>query len=473
MSTLKLAEILENDEAKTTEKMIDMYLGDQEECMIEALNDPHKGRKDWKSRGIVPRTRNIMKMIIEKSGLLFADKAPELMVFDSKSAVEQNEGATYQLKTQLEGVNWIEFFTNFDGIVRLLKSALVLVQYDAEDKNLVLDILTQKNCYIVSKNNRIDTLIYKVSEDEDVEQFRVFTKELIQDIQVNEKTGEESIIQVIPNPFGIIPVAAFHDTNTPIFDFWNVIPNDLLQINELYNFHLTDSEYAASWAKLQTLFTNCKIITSDDMQLEAITPYGSPLPRMAPTVGALIGGPSKVIQIDTMGVDSPFIEYKGPKVDLAPIDDMVNKWVSDFAQDWSVRVKTGGSSNADSGFKLIVEEMDNLELRKKRAKMFEAGFNRLFQVIKKVSNVYNAATYPEDSVLFVKFAEPSLPVDQKVNEEVWSRRIAEGRASRKMYFQEVHGMSEEEAILAIQAIDQEKPSVAGPRTLQITKTTGA
>ena len=471
---LNIAELFENKEAELTEKIIDMYLGDQEEYVIKLLSDPQKGRKDWQTRGIIPRHRNIMKMIVDKSGLLFNDKAPDLSVYNQKTDTSADEGQTATLRQQLEQVDWIEFFTNFDSIVRLVKSAMVLVQYDSEDRQLVLDVLTQHNSYVVTKGNKIDTLIYKVAErEEEIYEFRVFTKKLIQDILVNEETGEETIIQTIPNPFGIIPVAVFHDTNTPIFDFWNVIPTDLVQVNDLYNLHLTDSEYAASWSKLKTLFTNCKIQTAEDMVMEAVVPYGSELPRYAPTQGALIGGPSKVIQIDTMGVDSPFVEYKGPEVNLEPIDTMVNKWVADFAGDWCVNVKLAGQGTADSGFKLIVEEMDNLELRKKRARMFEAGLNRLFQTIKKVINTYSPGTYSEESVLFAKFAAPNLPVDVKLQEEVWSRRISEGRATREMYFMEVHGLTAEEAKAKVEEIDQTRPALTAPRTLQITRTTGA
>lgn len=469
--SLNIAELFENKNAELSEAMLDMYQGKQQEHLEKILSDPNKGRKDWQSRGIIPRHRNIMKMIVDKSGLLFSDKAPELAVYNNKSDSEKDEGQTATLKEMLDEVDWVEFFTNFDSVTRMLKTALVLVQYDAVEQKLVLDILTQHNCYVVVKGTKIDTLIYKVGETNEIEEFRVFTQNTIQDINVNEETGEETIVQVIPNPFGIIPVTAFHDTNIPMFDFWNVIPTDLLQINDLYNLHLTDSEYAASWSKLKTLFTNCKIVTAEDMQMESVVPYGSVLPRMAPSQGALIGGPSKVIQIDTMGVDSPFIEYKGPEVNLEPIDLMVNKWVSDYAADWCVNVKMAGSGIADSGFKLIVEEMDNLELRRKRARMFEAGFSRLFQVIKAVVNVYKP-TFSETSVLFAKFAAPNLPFDVKQAEEVWSRKIAEGRASRLDYFIENYGMTKAEAQAKIDEIDSVRAAVMTAKSIQVTKTVG-
>ena len=50
-----------------------------------------------------------------------------------------------------------------------------------------------------------------------------------------------------------------------------------------------------------------------------------------------------------------------------------------------------------------------------------------------------------------KTAEPKEA--EKSNEEVWSIRIKEGRASRIDYFIEVKGMSKEEAIAKVAEID--------------------
>lgn len=459
MST-NITDLICCDEAECAEKILDYYDGEQEEWLVKILNDPTKGRKDWKGRGIIPRTRNIMKMIIDKSGLLFNDKAPKLDVYTSAGEVDEN--ASIILQQELENVDWVEFFTNFDSVVRMLKTALVLVQYDIESQSLVLDILHRQNCAVVlnPNNKQINTLVYKVNDDGF---YRVFTKDLIQDVFVSEDTGEETILSSEPNTFGIVPVAVFHDTNTPRCDFWNEIPMDLLQINDIYNLHITDSEYAASWSKLKTLFTNCRILGAEDIQQEAIQMYGQALPRMAPSGSGLVGGPSQVIQIDTMGVDSPFVEYKGPEVNLEPIDLMIQRWVGDYAADWSVNVQANTSGGIDSGFKLMVEEMPNMELRKKRARMFEAGFKRLFKVIKTVINTARPGTFADDLELFVSFSAPDLVIDEKANEEVWSRKISEGRASRVDYFMEVKGMTKDEAQAKVNEIDAER--LASPAML--------
>lgn len=466
MKSPNISDLIDLKEAELAAKILDYYDGAQEKHMIRLLNDPNKGRKDWQSRGIIPRTRNITKMVVDKSGLLFNDKAPKLDVYVGESA---DEVQSAKLQAELEKVDWVEFFTNFDSVVRMLKTACVLVQYDEEDGQLVFDILTKQNSAVVlSSNKKIDTLIYRTSgsDDDKVQEFRVFTKLLIQDIAVDEH-GHESILMTMPNPYGIIPLAVFHDTNTPRVDFWNKTPNDLIQINDMYNLHITDSEYAASWAKLKTLFTNARIVTgNDDAQYEAVSVYGEALPKFVPTAGSVIGGPSRVIQIDTMGVDTPFVEYKGPEVDLEPIDNMVNKWVADFAADWAVNVKDANGGAADSGFKLIVEEMPNLELRKKRARMFEAGFKRLFAVIKKVMNFNIPGYFDEEAELFAQFSAPSLPVDQMAEEQVWSRRIAEGRASIVDYLMVTKGLTREEAITKMTEIQNDMSSKAATVNVQ-------
>ena len=207
MKSPNIRDLIDAEEAELTDKILDFYDGDQEEHMIKLLNCPNKGRKEWQAKGIIPRTRNILKMIVVKSGLLFNDKAPKLDVY-SNSVVDEIQSA--KLQAELEKVDWVEFFTNFDSVVRMLKTACVLVQYDAEYGQLTLDILTQQNCGVVlAPNKQIDTLVYCTSgemEEGESCELRVFTKDLIQDIAVDDQ-GRESIIQSIPNPFGIIPIA--------------------------------------------------------------------------------------------------------------------------------------------------------------------------------------------------------------------------------------------------------------------------
>lgn len=469
----KFIDLLDTKCAKRSKILLDYYDGKQKDHFEKLLDTPNSGRKDWRKNGLIPRTRNITKMIVDKSGLLFNDRAPLIQVYDSKNAESPNEVQSKVLLELLEQANWIEFFTNFDSVLRLLKTSLVLVQYDQEKSKLVFDILTRDNCaVIIDQRKELNTLVYITGCDEDGNtMLRIITSELIQDLKVD-KHGSESIISTIPNPFGIIPVAVFHDTNTPRTGFWNYIPEDLQQLNEMYNFHITDSEYAASWSKLQTLFTNAPINADIASQnIETVQNWGEQLPRQASSGSSNVKiGPSSVVFMDTSGVDSPFAEFKGPQVDLQPINDMFNKWVSDFAGDWSVNVQFGGNGAADSGFKLIVEELPNLELRKKRGKMMSEGLNRLFQVIKIVLSTYGFNFFSTDSIAYTEFLPPVLPVDEAQQEDIWSKKIAEGRATRIDYFM-AHGMSRIEAEQKVAEIDAIR-DISLPRTISVTKSVG-
>ena len=455
MKQPNIGDMIDLKKAELTDKILDFYDGEQIEHMEKLLSDPAKGRKDWRKRGLIPRSRNIMKMIVDKSGLLFNDKAPKLDVYVNGN-VDEIQSA--KLQEMFEQIDWVEFFTNFDSTVRMLKTVCILVQFDNESDQLVLEVLTQQNCAVVQDRltKKVNTLIYNVyGEDDDEDRlFRVFTQELIQDILVKEN-GDQETISIVPNPFGIVPLVAFHDTNVPRCDFWNEIPTDLLQINELYNLHVIDSEYSMSWNKFQTLITNAEIVGNTTGGSAEFVNTGGKLPELVYNNGNVVVGPSDTMVLKGMPGETVFAEFKGPNVDLLPIDTMVNKWVADFAADWAVNVKDANGGVADSGFKLVVEEMPNLELRKKRQRMFEAGFKRLFKVIKAVVNSYRPGSFAEESELFAQFAAPSLPIDEQQDEILWSRRISEGRASRVDYFMAKFGLSRDEAIAKITEIDQD------------------
>lgn len=442
----KFTDLFDEDDKELAYRFLEYYDGEQKEYVEKELK---RIRFHTFSSGMMAaRFRNLVKMIVDKSGMLFNARPPKLEVY-AGDTVSETESA--RIQELLESADWVEFFTNLDPVVRMLKTVIVLVGYIPEEDRLTLTLLSQHNAAVSydEYTKQTNILVYYTGKNDDGKTYRVWSPELVQDITVLRDSGEERIDAVEPNPYGIIPMAAFHDTNMPREDFWNEIPRDLIDINDIYNIHLSDSEYSLAWAKLETLFTNARVEGSDEqgimmpMQVE-----GEPLPRLRPTMGpAAIGGPGKIIQIDTNGVDSPFVEYKGPKPNLAPLDQMVQSWVIDFAADWSVNANADVNA-ADSGFKLVVKEMPNLELRKKRQRMMEAGFKRLFEVIKVITGDFSA-----DSKLFASFGAPELPVDEKASEEVWSLRIREGRASRVDYFIAVHGLSKQEAEQKVAEID--------------------
>jgi hypothetical protein len=98
--------------------------------------------------------------------------------------------------------------------------------------------------------------------------------------------------------------------------------------------------------------------------------------------------------------------------------------------------------------------------------MFEAGFKRLFKAIKAVLNTYMPSTFSEDAELFAQFSAPSLPVDQTADEQLWTVRISQGRASRVDYFMEKFGMTREEALAKVAEIDADSSASSAVVSMQ-------
>jgi hypothetical protein len=445
-------EMLDCEEGENVEKALDYYDGDQYEEMEELLNCPHKGRKNWKERGIIPRFRNLTQMVVEKSGKLFKDNPPVVSIYDDNSK-EINLSASELLMNELDKSDWLEFFNNLDSTVRLVKTCMVLVQFDIVDKSLCFEMLHRGNSAVImdSTMKNILAIIYKTSEIEGVETYRIINaEEYIDLIEVEDDLGNSrvSISSRLPNPYGTIPVTVFHDTRKPRTGFWNKPGMDIISINELYNLHLTDSEYAISWNKLPTLFTNCNFADSTST-LELAVAYGQKLPHLQQGASELIGGPSRVIQLDSQGVDSPFIEYKSPDINLKPLDEIVTNWIDQFASDWSVKlttnINTGGRAN--SGFQLIVEEIPNRELRQQRSKMFASGFKRLYRIIAQVLNIqYGREVLPLLADCFIEFTKLELPTDPLIEQQTWELMINSNRASVIDYLIETKGLTELEAV---------------------------
>jgi hypothetical protein len=475
---INLLSLLQRPESVEAQKALDFLDGKFEPWLIKFLNDPQKGRKSWNDRGIVPRFRNITKMVVEKSGLLFSQNTPRLSVYDAADPTTPDTESTEKLYKLFEDFDWVEFFSNFDMVVRLMKTALVLVQWDPAEAKIVPSILTQANSYAHCDQltGKLQALVVKLAGSTNEPKFnsetgtvvapngcvyfRVFTPEKITDYVVD-NNGDQTPVGVVDNPWGIIPVAVFHDVLTPRADcFWNQGPHDLLCVQEMYNIHLTDAEYAIQYSKLQTLVTNAKIV-QDQQDVPVLSQlYGQSLPRFTAGQRGIIVGPGSVLTLETNG-ETPFVQYMGPDPDIAKLDDVFNGWIADYAADWSVNVKsgngkTGTSGNAakTSGFQLVVEEIDNIQLRQRRQKMMAAGFNRLFDVIQVVVNVVQPGTFNEavDLDLCIEFSHPRLPLDQKDEAETWVMRVQNNQASLVDYFMEVKGLSRDEAVLKVKEV---------------------
>lgn len=427
-------------------KALDYYDGDQLEYVIAQLNDPKTGRKDWQSR-FVPRARNIVKTIVDKSGLLFSGNAPSINVQVDNTT---NEQLSSKLLTEFNKAEWVEFFTNFDNMVRLLRSGLVLVQYVGD--GLKFDALHKGNAYIERNRitKQIELLLMKTEEHNDCDIYRLFTLTDIVDFSWG--NDKATLLESNPNTYGCVPVAMFHDTHTPRYETWNEVPQDLVGLNDAYNFHLIDLEYAAAFGNRKMLFSNCDIIgatpASTFNPVNTENAIGSSIQRKA------IMSPDSIAKLEApSGSAAPYLEFKGPEINPQPSIDMFRAWIKDFAYDWCVDVTYDGDGGATSGFQLVVQQLDNIELRNMRQRMMEAGFKRLYRVVAKVFNSVKPGYFSEDADLFVEFSKPDLPVDEKASEEMWSLRIKEGRASRVDYFMATQGMTKDEAEAKVAEVD--------------------
>ena len=87
--------------------------------------------------------------------------------------------------------------------------------------------------------------------------------------------------------------------------------------------------------------------------------------------------------------------------------------------------------------------------------MFAAGFRRLYSIITTVINTQYGREYlPSNANAYIEFPVFELPTDELTDENAWSIKIKENRASIIDYLMNKHGLSLEEAILKAQEIQE-------------------
>jgi len=462
------AHLIDASDAEKAYKAVEYYEGESKQYLMKFLQNH---RRNALQKGLLPRTRNVTKMIVDKSAPLFTSKPPKIEVYTNPGATDVDEVASAKTQILLESANWLEFFKTLAAQLRLLKTMYVLVQYSPEKGKLLLTGTGRHNSAVAADEfGDLTVYMYKLYEKgEDGCVWRVITPEFIQEVLISRDLKQEQVLTTEPNPYGIIFAVPFHDTNLPFNnEAWNDQPMDLVDLNDIVNIHYSDSEFAAMWNKNPTLFTNARV-QSDESGAQAydfVQAIGEPLPRMVRNQSpGVVGGPGSIVAVQSDD-GNVYLEYKNPSVDLLPLDNIISKWVADFAGDYSVNIKLDGNgSSAESGFKLIVEEMPNLQLRQEREKMMEASFKRLYEVLKVIANFHSIGLPPE-SVLFISFPPPSLPLDEQADENLWTIRISQGRASRVEYFMVKFGLSREEAINKVQEIDADARLFPAPQVSQ-------
>lgn len=456
-----------DSQAQAAQKLVDFYEGTQLKYLIRTLDGfEHSGagaRSSWRERGFVPRVRNIVKPIVEKSATLFQKPAKfEILPEGSATAKPVVDARFNQLLMHADGQ---EFFKTVDVYTRLLKATCVLQQkyvngdrdtaggvyrFDATlGDEMVPELLHRGNSVVIMNRTRTHILelafLTSGSWLDEEWSYRHITPTMIRDVTV--RMGKEYVTEN-DNPDGIVPAVMFYDTGKPRSGVWPKIPEDLASIQELINSHLTDMEFALANGKSQKLVlknavqidptkpaeTGARVVESfDDNDRRLVV--GPPKPD------TVVGGIGSVIHIkDAQGAGSADAGFIGPDVDLSAHQEVIKGLVMDLATDWSVNLKVGGGGTAASGFSLIVQEMDNLTLREQRAQAFQAALRRFYEI--------TYTLYPEltRGQLQVIFSEASLPVNKIEQQQLWEQKIASGFASVIDYLMEIEGLDQAEAI---------------------------
>ena len=459
---------LVSDDSAAAQQLLDYYDGQQQDYLVQALN---AHRKDWKDRHIIPRVRNITKTIVDKSGLLF-NAPPTLEIITDTSSKPVVDDMFNALMARSD---WIEFFQNVDVYTRLLKSVCIYQQkYVASPTTtqdgkyvpnfqqgdaLLLTLLSRANSAVVLDitGTMVIELAFLTSDIDPGGDFtyRDVTPDTISDWQVHNQ--KETLVDSKPNPDGFVPATLVYDTNKPRRGAWVSVPEDLVSLQEMVNLSLTDTEFAVAHQKQKTLFTNATVQGSKGgagvmMGIphaeEGYTPAGTAYPsNVAGGSNSEMGGLGNVVTVSAGDPSiTPFIKFDGPQSDLDKLTAVMEDLAKQVAYDWSVTMRTEGSGKANSGFQIIVEEMDNLQLRDKRAQSMQAAMRRFYGVTQRLYPTLTAG------MLRAKFAPANLPVNTAEEEQLWSTKIQEGRASVLDYFKETLGISDDEAWAKIEEI---------------------
>ncbi len=143
MSTLRYKDILED--SAVCNKLVDYYNGCQKEYLVKILDgkDPSGGgRKNWRKRGMIPRTNNKLKSIVDKSGRLY-NRPPSLELWRDKKVFQDQ---TYN--DLMESSDWRSFNQNVDVMVRVLKTVIIY-----NEKYIPTETTTVNQTYVFNPKN--------------------------------------------------------------------------------------------------------------------------------------------------------------------------------------------------------------------------------------------------------------------------------------------------------------------------------
>jgi hypothetical protein len=398
-------------------KALDYMDGNQYHWLVQLLNST-QGIANWKLRKVIPIVENFTKKIIERSALSYQD-APERCIFVGDT---ENAEACKKYKQYLDDCDAEEIICGLDQVTRLLKCGMLLIVWDKDEKRFFISILHRGNSDIDydRRTGKIKSVMY-TTDRKSVNGYTVFC--YIDNFITCDMEDRPNGPVVMPgttlkNPLGFVPIAHMYDNEIPRTGFFPSSEQwqDLILFNEAFNLINTSYTWAARWQGTGLLFTNFKLAD-----------------------GTIVGPDTVLCPDDNNGLsvgDQLTAEFKTPEVNIKEFSEYLNENGKRIGDSWGVNLKVGMNDNLrgnpDSGFKLIVEEIWNLELRKKRIKSAKTFEKRLYRVISRISDVYGLGL-PSDGICYAEFKAPSLPVDETSAWTIAQQKMAVGVLSKVDY----------------------------------------
>ena len=412
MSSYKdLIDNLTSKSVKSAQVAVDYLENDMLTHVENMLSQVH-GVKEWRKRGFLPIFENPTRIMVERSSKSYKEAPKRSVVVGESTSEGQTEIYNDLLKTT--NINFIG--QDLDARARLLKASILLPQVDMDGQGrgsgkINLSVLSRNNCDI--KINRmtgeIEGLLYTsgIVGLHDGQIYHHWTPELITDIEGDKVTGERE------NPYGMVPAAILHDTRPPASGKLWSYPSweQLIQFSDGLNLFNTEALYNARFAMVGAPVTNMKI------------PEGT-------VIG--IGAPLKLG--DSAGGDTPFFEYSSPSANVTEFMAWLQPFKEAIADEMGVNLNYAGGGSAESGFKLIVEEFENIELRQQRiiaAKQFEQDLYHVFAVMSQVHDW----KLDINGIGVADFTEPALPVNKIEDWTIAKEQLALGILSPEEYWQ--------------------------------------
>ena len=381
----------------SAKKALDYLDGDQIKWLKVMLNDKNGGIKNWEERGVDPLYTNLTHKIVSRSALSYSTEPTRTLNTDAGV----DEAATETYNDILDAGEFGAVMPDADQVARLLKAVIIIahsVDVVGGEQKIMFTPISRANCDVDYDhvNGRMRSLIYQAvgSSINGNRLYHYWDEEKTQDIEMGD-TGVKAWPPIF-HGYGMIPVAVLWDKYKPRTGFWHKPAwDELVQLNEGDNLAHTETMFAARFQARPALFTNAEL----------------------PDGGVI--GPDTVVQLRTNPGENVYLEYKAAtavSVSLKVFADCREDLIQSVADNWGVNVDTGGVGSADSGFKLVVREIWNIETRLARLKAAEAFERQMFKVVKAISD-QRGYKIPDGLFLEVDFGEPKLAVNAA---EAWT-----------------------------------------------------